>query len=97
MALENYLEMRDRVDDADFLLQRELELVLQDRHPGRFVPHYTMVTFMLIPYATALHRSEIQREILTAATRGKDSLETVDFKAVDAEVLARLDVLVDAA
>ena len=28
MALENYLEMRDRVDDADYLLQRELERVL---------------------------------------------------------------------
>jgi len=97
MALENYLEMRDRVDDADFLLQRALELQLQERHPGRFVPHYTMVTFMLIPYATALERSDIQRDILVAATRGLDSLESVDWDAVDAEVLARLDVLVDAA
>jgi len=97
MALENYLEMRDRVDDPDFLLQRELERVLQERHPGRFVPHYTMVTFMLIPYATALHRSEIQREILVAATRGLDSLDAVDWKAVDAEIMSRLDILVDAA
>lgn len=97
MALENYLEMRDRVDDPDFLLQRELERVLQDRHPGRFVPHYTMVTFMLIPYATALDRSEIQREILVDATRGLDSLDGVDWEALDAEILARLEVLVDAA
>ena len=97
MALENYLEMRDRVDDADFLLQRALELKLQERHPGRFVPHYTMVTFMLIPYATALARSDLQRDILVAATRGLDSLESVDWDAVDAQVLARLDVLVDAA
>ena len=97
MALENYLEMRDRVDDPDFLLQRELELALQDRHPGRFVPHYTMVTFMLIPYATALARSDIQREILVEATRGLRSLQGVDWQAVDDEVLARLDVLVDAA
>ena len=34
MALENYIEMRDKVDDADFLLQRQLELALPDRHPG---------------------------------------------------------------
>ena len=97
MALENYLEMRDRVDDPEFLLQRQLELTLQERHPGRFVPHYTMVTFMLIPYATALHRSEIQREILVEATHGMASLETVDWQAVDAQVLSRLDLLVDAA
>ncbi len=97
MALENYLEMRDRVDDPDFLLQRELEQQLQERHPGRFVPHYTMVTFMLVPYATALVRSDIQREILVDATRGRDSLESLDWAAVDARVLSRLDVLVDAA
>jgi kynurenine 3-monooxygenase len=97
MALENYLEMRDRVDDPDFLLQRELERALQERHPGRFVPHYTMVTFMLIPYSVALARSDIQREILVAATQGKDSLDAIDWAAVDADVLARLDLLVDAA
>jgi kynurenine 3-monooxygenase len=97
MALENYLEMRDRVDDADFLLQRELEQALQARHPGRFVPHYAMVSFMLIPYATALARSEIQRQILVGATQGRSSLDQVDWSAVDAQVLERLDVLVDAA
>ncbi|KAF1717808.1 kynurenine 3-monooxygenase [Pseudoxanthomonas yeongjuensis] len=97
MALENYLEMRDRVDDPDFLLQRELERALQERHPGRFVPHYTMVTFMLIPYSVALARSDIQRGILVAATLGKDSLDAIDWDAVDADVLARLDLLVDAA
>ena len=97
MALENYLEMRDRVDDPDFLLQRELELALQERHPGRFVPHYTMVTFMLIPYSVALARSDIQRKILVAATQGKDSLDAIDWEATDADVMARLDLLVDAA
>ena len=33
MALENYLEMRARVDEPDFLLQRELERELAERHP----------------------------------------------------------------
>ena len=90
MALENYIEMRDKVDDADFLLQRQLELALQERHPGRFVPHYAMVTFMRIPYATALQRSEVQRGILVEATRGLASLEGVDWGAVDAAVAAKL-------
>ena len=93
MALENYIEMRDKVDDADFLLQRQLELALQERHPGRFVPHYAMVSFMRIPYSVALQRSEVQREILIDATRGKDSLEGIDWNVVDAEVLAKLEPL----
>ena len=90
MALENYIEMRDRVDDADYLLQRDLERVLAQRHPGRFVPRYAMVTFGLIPYAVALERGRVQRELLIAATRGLTRVEDVDLVAVDAQVRARL-------
>ena len=96
MALENYIEMRDRVDDADYRLQRALELALQERHPGRFVPHYAMVSFTRIPYATALARSEVQRGILERATAGRGSLDDIDWTAVDADVLAGLPPLADA-
>jgi kynurenine 3-monooxygenase len=96
MALDNYLEMRDRVDDPDFLLQKALERVLEQHHPGRFVPHYSMVSFMRIPYTLALERSEIQRVILEDATAGLDVLEEVDLAAVDAAVLAQLQPIEDA-
>ena len=96
MALENYLEMRDKVDDAQFLLQRELELQLQARHPQRFVPHYSMVAFMRIPYALAWERSEIQRGILADATAGRSSLEGIDWDALGRTVEARLAPLQDA-
>ena len=86
MALENYLEMRERVDDADFLLQRALERALAERHPDRFVPRYAMVTFRRIPYATALERGRIQRDLLIEATRGRDSLEGIDWTWLDGEV-----------
>ena len=95
MALDNYLEMRDRVDDADYLLQRELELALQDRHPGRFVPHYAMVTFMRIPYSLAMTRTDLQRGILERATAGHASLSTLDWEAIDAEVCELLTPLAD--
>ncbi|MDH5823180.1 NAD(P)/FAD-dependent oxidoreductase [Luteimonas sp. RD2P54] len=90
MALENYREMRDRVDDSDYLLQRALELELQQRHPGRFVPRYAMVSFMRIPYALALERSRRQHAILERATYGLDSLDRVDRGALDAEIRAQL-------
>jgi kynurenine 3-monooxygenase len=93
MALENYIEMRDKVDDPGYLLQRQLELALQERHPGRFVPHYAMVSFMRIPYAVALERSEVQAEILADATRGVASLDDIDWAAVDATVKAKLPPL----
>ena len=93
MALENYLEMRARVDDADFLLQRALERQLAERHPQRFVPRYAMVTFRRLPYATAFERGQVQRELLVEATRGRDSLDAIDWDWLDAEVESRLPVL----
>ena len=93
MALENYLEMRDRVDDFDYLIQRELEHALAKRHPDRFVPRYAMVSFTRIPYATAFARGQIQREILVEATRGCERIDDVDLDAADKLVLARLSPL----
>lgn len=93
MALENYREMSDRVDDPDFLLQRELERKLAERHPGHFVPRYAMVTFHRLPYATAFERGRIQRALLVEATAGRDSLDDLDWAAVDRTVHARLSPL----
>jgi kynurenine 3-monooxygenase len=93
MALENYVEMRDKVDDSGFLLQRELELALQQRHPRRFVPHYTMVSFMRIPYALAQHRSHVQRDLLVRHTADHASLDSIDWGAIDADVHTLLPVL----
>ena len=90
MALENYLEMRDRVDDDDYLLQRALEVRLAHRHPERFVPRYSMVTFRHMPYARALMRGNLQRELLVELTRGLDSLEQLDWEHADRLVLDRL-------
>ena len=93
MALENYLEMRARVDDSDFLLQRALERQLAERHPTRFVPRYAMVTFRRLPYATAFERGRVQRELLVEATQGRESLDGIDWDWLDAEVGKRLPPL----
>jgi kynurenine 3-monooxygenase len=93
MALENYVEMRDQVDDPGFLLQRQLERLLAERHPGRFVPRYSMVSFMRVPYAVAFSRGKLQRQLLVEATDGLGEIGQVDLATVDAWVLQRLSVL----
>src|SRR4249919_2727979 len=93
MALENYVEMRDRVDDPDYLLQRQLERVLAERHPGLFVPRYSMVSFLRIPYATAFARGQVQRRILVESTAGCTSLDQVDLVAADQRVREQIEPL----
>jgi len=93
MALENYVEMRDSVADAHFLLMRALERDLAQRHPGRFVPRYWMVTFSRVPYTTAFERGEIQAAILRELTAGKTDLAEIDFTQADRLIEQRLPPL----
>jgi len=93
MALENYLEMRDRVDNDDYLLQRALEHELAQRHPERFMPRYAMVTFHRMPYEVAFERGQRQRELLVELTAGHERLDTLDWDRVDALVRERLSPL----
>lgn len=68
LALENFVEMRDKVADPVFLLEKKIEKHLAALLPDKVVPKYTMVTFSPeISYADALRRGQIQDEILAAA------------------------------
>src|SRR4029453_8553546 len=49
MALENYVEMRSTVREPKFQLKKDLSFRLEERHPGRFIPRYSMVMFHTIP------------------------------------------------
>ena len=52
-----------------------------------------MVTFRRLPYATAYERGRIQRELLVDATRGRGSLDGIDWSALAADIERRLTPL----
>ena len=94
MALDNYLEMRERVADPKFQLQQSLSLELERRFPQRFIPRYSMVMFHHeIPYRTALERGAIQAELLAELTAGAVTLAQVDFEHAEREIRSRLTPL----
>ena len=64
MALENYIEMRDSVNDPNYRKRRELELKLEKKFPNRFVPRYSMVSFHQIPYFEVYRRGKIQFKLM---------------------------------
>ncbi len=63
LAIRNFIEMRDRVADPRFLLRKEIERWLHNRHPHDFIPVYSMVTFSHLPYRLALEESRRQDEL----------------------------------
>jgi len=93
LAVENFVEMRDRVADPRFLLRKKIELALEKRYPERFVPKYAMVTFHRVPYSTALHRGEVQDRILNRLCDGIERVEDLDWTAAESSITSQLPPL----
>ncbi len=82
MALDNYLEMRDRVRDPRFQLMKELAWALESRLGDGFIPRYQMIMFHPeIPYADALRRGNRQRALLESLTECHSTLDEIDLNA----------------
>ncbi len=79
MAIEHYLEMRDRVADPHFLLQKQIEQELAKRFPQQYTPSYSLVTFQRMPYAEARQQAQIHERILQRLSANIDRLEQVDW------------------
>ncbi len=89
LAVENFVEMRDKVADPGFLRLREIEHDLQQRMPGRYLTRYQLVTFTRVPYRIALRAGQVQQEILRGLARGD-----YDLSRAEALVEERLTPLI---
>ncbi len=67
LALENFIEMRDKTASRAFRAKKKLDHFLEAALPGIYIPLYTMVTFTRIPYSRAAKRARIQDFIVYAS------------------------------
>src|ERR1700680_4122772 len=93
LAVENFVEMRDRVADPRFLFRKKVELALEAKYPQLFVPKYSMVTFHRVPYATALKRGQLQDRMLTALCDPINRIEDLDWSKADRLIRSELTPL----
>lgn len=65
LAIANFVEMRDKTADPRFLLRKKIEARFNEKHPDRWIPLYTMVTYSPdIRYSTAMKEGIRQDEIM---------------------------------
>ncbi len=65
LALNNFIEMRDRVGDPKFLLQKKIETAFSKKYPDKWIPAYSQVTFNpQIRYSEALKNTIRQEAIM---------------------------------
>lgn len=73
LAVENYYEMRDHVDNPDFIAKRAIEMKLEKNFPG-YASKYNLVTFCEdVPYSVAKEKGHAQDDWLLAYVRSNDT------------------------
>lgn len=64
LSRRNFVEMSTKTADEKFLLQKKIEKWFSDKHPDKWKPLYSRVTFSLQPYSEALAIGDFQNKIM---------------------------------
>ncbi len=87
LALRNFIEMRDLTGDPAFLLQKKIEGWFYQKHPDKWVPLYSMVTFSDFSYEYALQKGDYQNAIMAQVMKIPDLANKWDSKEVEEKIL----------
>jgi kynurenine 3-monooxygenase len=79
MALENFVEMRDKVGDAQFLARKKIEGALEKKYPGVYKSRYGMITYTLIPYSVAQKAGVVQNKLIDEIISQNPSVENINW------------------
>lgn len=90
MALENFVEMRDRVGDERFLLRKQIERRIEQHMSQLYRSRYATVVYSRVPYRDARDAGRIQSRILEKLMEGITDAEQVDLDEARALIEQRL-------
>lgn len=92
LSLHNYYVMRDYVGDPKFLLQKKIEAHFSEKHPEKWLPLYSQVTFSHIRYSEAWKTGQKQDAIMKNVMAQFEDIENVwNSEAVENAILAELN------
>jgi len=91
LAFNNFVEMRDKVADPKFLLQKRIEAAFSKKYPDKWLPAYAQVTFSpQIRYSDALKNS-IKQDAIMQQVMAMDGIKNSwDSIAVEEKMLELL-------
>lgn len=88
LAMRNFVEMRDLTGDKDFLLQKKIEGRFAEKHPDKWTPLYSLVTFSAdVRYSEALALGKKQDKIMAEIMAMPDIHNRWDSDAVEQKML----------
>ena len=91
MAVNNFIEMREKTADPKFLLQKKIEARIHEHYPDQWIPAYSQVTFSPhIRYSEALQNSLLQESIMKCIMTEPGIEKKWDRPEIEQEILAML-------
>ncbi len=90
LSLDNYYVMRDHVADEKFLLQKKIEAKIHERHPNKWIPLYSQVSFSNIRYSDAYKQGKIQEEIMRKVMSSPSIEKNWDSEEVENQILSMI-------
>lgn len=91
LALQNYIEMRDLVADPEFVLRKKIERKIYHKHPSKWVPLYSQVTFSHVPYSEAQTTGRFQDRIMAEVMQRPGIEENWDSDEVENLILRKIE------
>lgn len=91
LAIANFVEMRDKTADPKFLLQKKIEAKFSKKYPDKWIPLYSMVTYMPeIRYSKALSEGTKQQAIMDKIMSRADIEKVWESEEIENEILKHL-------
>ena len=82
--------MRDHVADERFLLQKKIEAKIHERHPDKWIPLYSQVSFSNTRYSDAYKQGKIQEDIMQKVMSSPTIKKNWDSKEVENQILSMI-------
>jgi kynurenine 3-monooxygenase len=93
LAVENFVEMRDKVGNPHFQLEKAVEKIIQTKFPELYMSRYRLVTFTNVPYAFARQAGEICDDILRTLCKDIKAADQVDLIQAEKLIKSKLSPL----
>ena len=90
LSYRNFMEMSSKTADDKFLLQKKIEKWFSEKHPDKWIPLYSRVTFSDRPYVEALAIGDFQNTIMEEVLKMDNIEEIWDSTTVENKILALL-------
>lgn len=90
LSYRNFMEMSSMTADPNFILQKKIEKQFSLKHPDKWIPVYSRVTFSEESYVEALAYGDVQEEIMGHIMKIPDIAQLWDSELVEKKILSLL-------